>query len=252
MNLPSIVNSGVCENIALCCCTHPLFSCAWKHLRQNKSDARCQSSREHTLHFAPSILPSLTHTISIVFTNTTRQLGGPEAVALAGGENNLPPVHYAADKGHAECLRVLGEYGGETACKTFTTVSKDGDTPAITAARNNFIDCLDVLGQYGGLEALGTSNRTDGWKPAHFAASLGHSGCLEVLAKHGASASFSSMTKRGFTPAILAARKGHFECLRVIVEHSDAQGLAWAMPGYVASLLCSTRCGSLMPTSSVY
>ena len=55
-------------------------------------------------------------------------------------------AHYAADRGHDACLRVLHELG---AGASLSTATEDGCTPAHKAAKGGHEACLRVLHELG-------------------------------------------------------------------------------------------------------
>ena len=125
----------------------------------------------------------------------------------------------AASLGHAGCLRVLRELGGEAAASLAAADAAHGQTPAHSAAYNGHEGCLRVLHELGAEASLARAD-AKGWTPAHFAAGKGHEGCLRVLEELGGdvAASLVAADDDRYKSAHYAAEKGHEGCLRVLHE----------------------------------
>ena len=97
----------------------------------------------------------------------------------------------AATLGHASCLRVLHELGGDAAA-SLVAADANGRTPAHYAAQEGHEGCLRVLHELGGNAAASLAVASaDDSTPAHYAAAIGHEGCLRVLHALGGDAAAS-------------------------------------------------------------
>ena len=76
----------------------------------------------------------------------------------------------AASLGHAGCLRVLRELGGEAAASLAAADAAHGQTPAHSAAYNGHEGCLRVLHELGGEAAASLAAAApNGFMPAPIA-----------------------------------------------------------------------------------
>eukprot|EP00854_Cymbomonas_tetramitiformis_P034676 gene34676-biopygen35444 len=151
--------------------------------------------------------------------------GDRDACMRAIDADGLNAVWHAADRGHAEVLRVLwrasasvtgvlsADMTSRTAGADFNHVALEGRTPAHLAAEGGFTEALRVLKEAG---ANLSHADNDGKTPAHRAAAGGHPGVMRVLIE--ASADLSSVVnENGASLAHQAAAGGFVEVLRELV-----------------------------------
>eukprot|EP00854_Cymbomonas_tetramitiformis_P034548 gene34548-biopygen33158 len=147
--------------------------------------------------------------------------GNRDACMRATDGDGLNAVWHAAERGHAEVLRVLWDTSlslkgvssagitSETSGADFNLFAREGRTPAHVAAEGGFVEALRVLKEAGAdLSHVANGGRT----PAHWAAEGGHVEALRVIYKVGADLSHADNI--GWTPAHSAAAGGHVEALR--------------------------------------
>jgi hypothetical protein len=144
--------------------------------------------------------------------------GHAECVKLlldAGGDVNkctkdgVSPIFVAAQNGHAECLKLLLDAGGDV-----NKCHNDGASfPIYTAAFNCHAECLKLL-----LAAGGDVNKCtkDGVSPIVIAAQNGHAECLKLLLDAGGDV--NKCMKNGVSPIFIAAEKGHAECVKLLLD----------------------------------
>jgi len=110
----------------------------------------------------------------------------------------------AAEKGRAECLRVLHDAG---AGALLSSTDAEGRTPAHVAAACGNGLALRMLSELVGDAAL-LKPDPSGMLPSHLAASQGHTSCLQVLHKLAAG-SLETEDNTGCTPLKAAAASNH-------------------------------------------
>ncbi|KAK3274428.1 hypothetical protein CYMTET_17384, partial [Cymbomonas tetramitiformis] len=154
--------------------------------------------------------------------------GDRDACMRAVDGDNCTAVCYAAEKGHAEVLRVLWQtskrlqgisatdISSKTGGADFNHVALEGRTPAHLAAEGGFTQALRVLKEAGAAFSRADNN---GMLPAHLAAAGGYAEALwEIVAQvlimlsteggEGAGADLSHAANDGRTPAHWAAEDG--------------------------------------------
>ncbi|KAK3247945.1 hypothetical protein CYMTET_42575 [Cymbomonas tetramitiformis] len=118
--------------------------------------------------------------------------GNRDACMRATDGDGLNAVWHAAERGHAEVLRVLWDTSlslkgvssagitSETSGADFNLFAREGRTPAHVAAEGGFVEALRVLKEAGAdLSHVANGGRT----PAHWAAEGGHVEALRVIYK---------------------------------------------------------------------
>lgn len=123
-------------------------------------------------------------------------------------EEGDSPAHVAAFGGHAACLQLVIDAGGDLGSRNLR-----GRTAAHLAAGWGHAQCLRHLlhrGADAGKVSLG------GKTPLHDASGWGHDECLRLLLDAGAS--HETVDKGGWTPLMAAARNGHLQCLSLLLH----------------------------------
>eukprot|EP00656_Telonema_subtile_P024895 TRINITY_DN27050_c0_g1_i2.p1 TRINITY_DN27050_c0_g1~~TRINITY_DN27050_c0_g1_i2.p1 ORF type:complete len:472 (-),score=73.93 TRINITY_DN27050_c0_g1_i2:89-1504(-) len=125
--------------------------------------------------------------------------------------DGLTPAHMAGLGGHADCIMVLEKFGADV-----TQASNDGKTPLHLAAyRGNTTSVERLLGAGSEPEALDNTQKT----AVHWAALGGHAEVLEVLRTRGAC--LDSCDSANKTAAHMAALVGSAACLEVLLEGGE-------------------------------
>ncbi|QQR49145.1 ankyrin repeat domain-containing protein [bacterium] len=110
------------------------------------------------------------------------------------------PLHWAAERGNVESLRVLLDHGAKIDCKAIS----HGKTPLHKAALGGHHTCVAVLlDRRAPIEAVDDDGRT----ALHLAAARGRVDCVLTLCK--ANANWQAEDNKGRTPGQLALSNGH-------------------------------------------
>ncbi|XP_060679184.1 serine/threonine-protein phosphatase 6 regulatory ankyrin repeat subunit C-like, partial [Hemiscyllium ocellatum] len=92
-----------------------------------------------------------------------------------------------------------------------------GRTPLYVAVQQGHTDCVDILTRHGA-SALVKERLTKGTS-LHIAAANGCADCLHLIADSVADAEvFDTMDAQGQTPLMLAVTSGHLDCARLLLE----------------------------------
>jgi len=123
-------------------------------------------------------------------------------------EGGRTALHWAAMKGHTECVRLL--------TKEVSIHDKDiyGKTALHWAAVNGRTECVRLLAN----EVLIHGQDDEGSTALHYAAELGHTECVRVLLNEESS-DIDVRTNRGETPLMLATWTRKKECIKILLEH---------------------------------
>ncbi|GLH12594.1 Ankyrin repeat and KH domain-containing protein mask [Gryllus bimaculatus] len=130
-------------------------------------------------------------------------------------------VHYAAEHGHLEALRLLSAAG----CK-LDIADTDNFTPLHLAVARDHVPVVKMLVSEGAQVNRKTSDKTSA---LHMAASRGHIGAAEVLL--GAGASVDALDSSDRTPLLLAVSRGHEEVVQLLL-HNGAKVNIEEIHGY--------------------
>eukprot|EP00798_Chlamydomonas_sp_ICE-L_P029755 gene29755-biopygen4378 len=118
------------------------------------------------------------------------------------------PLHWAAQKGHVQCVRALLARGAVVDPKTVS-----GSTPLHKAAWRGHVECIKALLDNG---ADINSQCHDGWTPLHCAAGNGNIRGIQALLVNGAE--LDTQDKFGNSPLHYAALDGRVECIKALLE----------------------------------
>ena len=123
------------------------------------------------------------------------------------------PLHFASDKGHLECVKILTSHGSKPDCK-----KTDGYTPIHMAALKGHLEIIQHFASIM-VNINYPLTRNSQSTPLHMAAMCGH---LEV-AKHLVSCTKNTNmpNKFGYTALHLAVEEGHHEMVEYLAKLTD-------------------------------
>ena len=124
-------------------------------------------------------------------------------------ENGRTPLHFAANLGHVECLKLLLAAPGINV----NMVDNSSDTPLICAAFNGHTECVRLLLAAPGININQAGQY--GTTPLICAAFNGHTECVRLLLA-APGIDVNRAHENGATPLSAATYKGHTECARLI------------------------------------
>ena len=142
--------------------------------------------------------------------------------AVSTFENGRPTaLLIAAERGHAECLRLLLEAGAD-----HDKTNQYGSTAVLFAVYSNNTECLRLLTEAGAdVDKINhrhdaTIRDRDGGRATALirAARWGLAGCVRLLLNAGADT--DKKNEHGLTAVYLAACRNHTECLQLLLEAS--------------------------------
>ena len=122
------------------------------------------------------------------------------------------PLHYGAQNGHVEVMRLLLEAGATRDARDTKTQRA---TPLMLAAASGHTDSVDLLLQAGAQTDLATL--ADGTTPLWIAAKRGHEEVVRLLLDAGADID-KPKADTGTTPLFMAAQNGHVPALKVLLD----------------------------------
>ena len=127
-------------------------------------------------------------------------------------QNGNHPLIYAAQWGHTECLEILITVG-----KSDLQMKNDSDeTVLMFAARGGHTECLRLLLGHGDTEV--DCKRFDSKTALMLAARGGHAACLTLLLEAGASVNVMTADDERMSALMNAAEGGHPECVKILLE----------------------------------
>ena len=121
--------------------------------------------------------------------------------------HSCPTLHWAAIKGHHECIQMLVAAGAD-----LNVVGTSEMVPLHWAAIKGHHECVQMLAAAGADPHVADPN---GMVPLHWAACDGHHECVQMLVAAGADPYV--VCNKGFTPLHCVARDDHHECVETLV-----------------------------------
>eukprot|EP00300_Choanocystis_sp_HF-7_P001688 c11361_g1_i1.p1 GENE.c11361_g1_i1~~c11361_g1_i1.p1 ORF type:complete len:774 (+),score=173.86 c11361_g1_i1:30-2324(+) len=113
--------------------------------------------------------------------------------------------------GHAECLKVMLEVGGQ---RLVNKSNQHAITPLIAAAQHGQLACVTAIIESGG--NVNKSGGSGGFTPVQYAAQMGHVECVELLVAAGADPNKTDPT--GANAVLVAAQNGREKCILALVK----------------------------------
>ena len=205
---------------------------AVKYLLKQDADPSLQDNRGwNVLHFASQggnlevIELMLSHVPSI----DSRTKEGYTPLMIAAGNDNLQAVkcllkqgadpslqdhdgrnvlHFASKFGNPEIIELMLSH-----VPSIDSITKEGDTPLLIAARNDKLQAVKYLVQQGADPSL---QDHDGWNVLHFASKFGNPEIIELMLSHVPS--IDSITKEGVTPLMIAAGNDKLQAVKYLLK----------------------------------
>lgn len=129
-------------------------------------------------------------------------------------KNGMTPLHWAANGGKLECMKLLLEHGADVN----VTDSQDNITALHIVCARGFSACAQLLLDHlANVNAL--SNRTE--SPLHVACWAGHAPCVHMLLQAGALVNIKD-AEFGDSPLHQATSGGHLQCVHMLITHNAA------------------------------
>ena len=160
-------------------------------------------------------------------------------------EHGWTPLHYAAQRKHAEVIELLGKTG--TDCNTLTS-QQDGARSAIHLVlqmerdSNKGAECIRLLLRYGAnIEQPDGAGRT----PLHRAAQHGWPGRFKWLISNKAKLETKTDDEFERTPLHIAVAGGHLKTTRVLLDAGSNKDAAMAFPFEKTALHLATERNSI-------
>jgi ankyrin repeat protein len=151
-------------------------------------------------------------------------------------DNVRTPLHYAANAGHLEIVRILLESGANVNKRFHRTTSLhiaaekghlevvqllinsnsniNQTKPLYSAAQEGHLEVVQLLIDHN---ADVNQAGEDGWTPLHKAAREGHLGVVQLLIDHNAY--LNQANRASWTPLYIATSEEHLEIVKVLIKH---------------------------------
>ncbi|XP_026470204.1 ankyrin-1-like [Ctenocephalides felis] len=141
-------------------------------------------------------------------TATLIETGGPEYKPDSLDAFRKSPMHYAAEQGHSDVIKLLVRAGINV-----DPIEVDVNTPLHIATSNNHTKAMLTLLEAG---ALPNKKSIDKNTALHIAASRGFKNACEILLRFGASVDALDSSDR--TPLLLAVNRGHENVVEILIN----------------------------------
>ncbi|KAM0497400.1 hypothetical protein ACHAP8_006892 [Fusarium lateritium] len=130
-------------------------------------------------------------------------------VSTTTGTSERTALHWAADLGDLEAVKILISHGSNVEAQTI-----QGSGPLHLAVDNGNVQVIQAL-----LEADASIQGVDGegWSPLHVACRRGHEGAVQLLIKRGANMALKC--KQDHTPLHTAALSGQHKVVKQLLQH---------------------------------
>lgn len=128
------------------------------------------------------------------------------------GDQQMSPIHLAAQNGHSEVVLFLSTNGAD-----IDALNAKGETPLHLAAYEGHDEVCETLIEYGA--DVNANEHHDKWTPLHEAAVMGHHEVVSLLLENDANPAARSKSRE--TPAHLAAGRGHVDTLMTLADYDD-------------------------------
>jgi hypothetical protein len=125
------------------------------------------------------------------------------------GVNGTHALHWASERGHAACVRMLLDQGADVHARDDCEW-----TALIFSSLYGQLECMQIL-----IEAKADVNASnnDGRTAAHDASISGHTECLQLLINNYADVNVRDLC--GETPAMVVCRGGDLSCLQLLLDN---------------------------------
>jgi ankyrin repeat protein len=149
-------------------------------------------------------------------------------ISLPHSTTNSAPLHFAAEYGHVEVVKILLEKGANIGAQ-----NQNGYTPLHFAAEYGHVEVVKILLEKGAnIEA----QNQNAYTTLHFAAEKGNFAVIKILLEKVAD--IEAKSQNGYTPLHLAAGDGNVEVVKILLEKGaniEAQNLYAYTPLHFAA-----------------
>ncbi len=133
---------------------------------------------------------------------------GADKINAADDQNGWTAMHFSAEKGDLECIKVLRKWGGDV-----NQADKKGRIPMhIAVQKGHSLNC--ILKQLVDLNSDINRVDQDGATAVFIAAREGHSQCIQAL--YGLGADVNKANNAGCTPLQIAQKNLHMGAIEAI------------------------------------
>ncbi len=138
---------------------------------------------------------------------------GADPNLQSADEYGYTPIHWAAQKGFVEILKILKSFNAD-----FNILDKRGINPLVSAYNENDLKTMKILLERGADPNLWKD--TKGETLLHYACRKGKTEIIKLLLEYGANPNLQSKDAFGYTPIHWVAQEGYNNIIDLIADNS--------------------------------